>query len=108
MVGERGFEPPTPWSRTRCSTRLSHSPTFAARDALRGRGLARFLPLWCASISLAESGARRARQGRTGPIPRSQKSRPGAPKLLGFLFLLGKCAGENVLQWSPQFLDAIG
>jgi hypothetical protein len=26
MVGERGFEPPTPWSRTRCSTRLSHSP----------------------------------------------------------------------------------
>src|SRR5579859_1033967 len=28
MVGERGFEPPTPWSRTRCSTRLSHSPTL--------------------------------------------------------------------------------
>jgi hypothetical protein len=31
MVGERGFEPPTPWSRTRCSTRLSHSPTCAGR-----------------------------------------------------------------------------
>jgi hypothetical protein len=31
MVGERGFEPPTPWSRTRCSTRLSHSPTRTAR-----------------------------------------------------------------------------
>jgi hypothetical protein len=28
MVGERGFEPPTPWSRTRCSTRLSHSPNL--------------------------------------------------------------------------------
>ncbi len=28
LVGERGFEPPTPWSRTRCSTRLSHSPTL--------------------------------------------------------------------------------
>src|SRR5262249_13233090 len=26
LVGERGFEPPTPWARTRCSTRLSHSP----------------------------------------------------------------------------------
>ena len=26
LVGERGFEPPTPWSRTRCSTRLSHLP----------------------------------------------------------------------------------
>ena len=30
LVGERGFEPPTPWSRTRCSTRLSHSPTWVA------------------------------------------------------------------------------
>src|SRR5207244_9479815 len=29
LVGERGFEPPTPWSRTRCSTRLSHSPTVS-------------------------------------------------------------------------------
>jgi hypothetical protein len=35
LVGERGFEPPTPWSRTRCSTRLSHSPT-APRKAARG------------------------------------------------------------------------
>ncbi len=25
-VGETGFEPATPWSRTKCSTRLSHSP----------------------------------------------------------------------------------
>ncbi len=32
MVGERGFEPPTPWSRTRCSTRLSHSPTYERRS----------------------------------------------------------------------------
>src|SRR3954454_23641376 len=32
MVGERGFEPPTPWSRTRCSTRLSHSPTVLEGD----------------------------------------------------------------------------
>ena len=30
LVGERGFEPPTPWSRTRCSTRLSHSPTVSS------------------------------------------------------------------------------
>ena len=27
MVGARGFEPPTSWSRTRRSTRLSHAPT---------------------------------------------------------------------------------
>jgi hypothetical protein len=34
MVGERGFEPPTPWSRTRCSTRLSHSPTEVSPNIL--------------------------------------------------------------------------
>ena len=38
LVGERGFEPPTPWSRTRCSTRLSHSPTsLALKDLARRR-----------------------------------------------------------------------
>jgi hypothetical protein len=37
MVGERGFEPPTPWSRTRCSTRLSHSPTV---QKVRGEAVA--------------------------------------------------------------------
>src|SRR5207302_2862887 len=34
LVGERGFEPPTPWSRTRCSTRLSHSPTEVSVEIL--------------------------------------------------------------------------
>jgi hypothetical protein len=27
MVGARGFEPPTPWSRTKCATRLRYAPT---------------------------------------------------------------------------------
>jgi hypothetical protein len=45
LVGERGFEPPTPWSRTRCSTRLSHSPNLACGSVCRGRGLARYTPL---------------------------------------------------------------
>ena len=27
VVGARGFEPPTPWSRTRCATRLRYAPT---------------------------------------------------------------------------------
>ena len=26
MVGKTGFEPATPWSQTRCSTKLSHFP----------------------------------------------------------------------------------
>ena len=44
MVGERGFEPPTPWSRTRCSTRLSHSPNMGCGRVSLGRGLARLTP----------------------------------------------------------------
>src|SRR5947208_5345650 len=28
LVGASGFEPPTPRSRTECSTRLSHAPTY--------------------------------------------------------------------------------
>src|SRR5881296_2469157 len=35
LIGARGFEPPTPWSRTRCSTRLSHSPT-GSMDTITG------------------------------------------------------------------------
>ena len=26
LVGARGFEPPTPWSRTKCATRLRYAP----------------------------------------------------------------------------------
>ena len=42
LVGERGFEPPTPWSRTRCSTRLSHSPTEVSSQILLHSSLRRF------------------------------------------------------------------
>ncbi len=48
VVGARGFEPPTPRSRTECSTRLSHAPTgdevcyvstrLAAREAASAGG----------------------------------------------------------------------
>src|SRR6185437_3347371 len=57
MVGERGFEPPTPWSRTRCSTRLSHSPMFGWMPASRGFLVApgRFSKL---SLNISEKGFR--------------------------------------------------
>ena len=29
MVGKTGFEPATPWSQTKCSTKLSHFPSGA-------------------------------------------------------------------------------
>ena len=45
-VGARGFEPPTPRSRTECSTRLSHAPTgellsdlLATQDVTRSEKL---------------------------------------------------------------------
>ncbi len=55
MVGERGFEPPTPWSRTRCSTRLSHSPNIL-EVRITVRQLVRLLHEY-AQISVAESRA---------------------------------------------------
>ena len=48
MVGVRGFEPPTPSSRTMCATRLRYTPTWprkAARAAIYGR------PRRCASLA---------------------------------------------------------
>ena len=66
MVGERGFEPPTPWSRTRCSTRLSHSPTSFAECA-RGPGLVCCSPLDALGSSVTDSwspaGARGGARG---------------------------------------------
>ena len=68
VVGARGFEPPTPRSRTECSTRLSHAPTqnvivtplaiSARRDAARPcPGLAQASPPACRR----PGGARRPR-----------------------------------------------
>src|SRR5207247_8276290 len=38
VVGARGFEPPTPRSRTECSTRLSHAPTLERCERRTGGG----------------------------------------------------------------------
>ena len=57
MIGERGFEPPPPWSRTRCSTRLSHSPIGVAVDLPAGCPGDRVRGVWQALVSVAESGA---------------------------------------------------
>src|SRR5690349_3048251 len=38
VVGARGFEPPTPRSRTECSTRLSHAPTADSSYSKCGPG----------------------------------------------------------------------
>ena len=40
MVGKTGFEPATPWSQTKCSTKLSHFPI----NMVRSKG---FEPLTC-------------------------------------------------------------
>ena len=35
MVGKTGFEPATPWSQTKCSTKLSHVPIYGALEGIR-------------------------------------------------------------------------
>ena len=35
MVGKTGFEPATPWSQTKCSTKLSHFPIDGALEGIR-------------------------------------------------------------------------
>ena len=39
MVGKTGFEPATPWSQTKCSTKLSHFPLYGAPDRSRTHNL---------------------------------------------------------------------
>ena len=39
MVGKTGFEPATPWSQTKCSTKLSHFPISGAPDRSRTHNL---------------------------------------------------------------------
>ena len=59
MVGERGFEPPTPWSRTRCSTRLSHSPNDKAKNCSRSLGTINALQAECEISVRSSSGSNR-------------------------------------------------
>ena len=35
MVGKTGFEPATPWSQTKCSTKLSYFPKYGAPEGIR-------------------------------------------------------------------------
>ena len=35
LVGKTGFEPATPWSQTKCSTKLSHFPLYGALEGIR-------------------------------------------------------------------------
>ena len=37
MVGKTGFEPATPWSQTKCSTKLSYFPRFLNGAPKRSR-----------------------------------------------------------------------
>src|SRR5690242_5095449 len=68
MVGERGFEPPAPTSRTWCSTRLSYSPNSPGRAPLYrgvfGAATGRFCPVF--PPSARRDGAPFPDRGDTG------------------------------------------
>src|SRR5262249_20061409 len=74
LVGERGFEPPTPWSRTRCSTRLSHSPNAERnrRGLLGGYGRSLIIALNRGIADIARD--RRQRRHRERSIQQSARN----------------------------------
>ena len=65
MVGVRGFEPPTPASRTQCSTRLSHTPTVGTGRSAAPR-----------SEDAAYSDGRQSPQAPISPIFRGRENCP--------------------------------
>ena len=65
MVGVRGFEPPTPASRTQCSTRLSHTPTVGTGRSATPR-----------SEDAAYSDGRQTPQAPFSPIFRAPENCP--------------------------------
>src|SRR5688500_11446797 len=76
MVGETGFEPATPWSRTKCSTRLSHSPNCSClpccgdrreRSSRLTRGAAIYRTSLVASTDVSAAGRENASGGRGLP-----------------------------------------
>src|ERR1043165_246873 len=66
LVGERGFEPPTPCSRSRCSTRLSHSPTGIVDRVCFEREYAGCAWNAVTIIGIIASGRTRLNAGRPG------------------------------------------
>src|SRR5216684_5663197 len=80
MVGVAGFEPATPSSRTRCSTRLSHTPTSLAG------GLIALPLLGCKHCqkpiarSPSPEAQARAKAGSTEPTQKSVAGTPASPR----------------------------
>src|SRR5437870_13761699 len=81
MVGARGFEPPTPCSRSRCSTRLSHAPN--QESAISRRPVVPALRLEPGAGASAPPGP------RAGKIPEHQANEAKAvaqrPEVAAFL-----------------------
>src|SRR5205814_8354618 len=81
LVGARGFEPPTPRSRTECSTRLSHAPTEANSyltpdTTLGATALVARVERWLSSprVRRGRNGALRPRlHPERLPLPRSRR-----------------------------------
>ena len=71
MVGARGFEPPTPWSRTRCATRLRYAPNLlprATQDA-KGHALRCIVPEAAAEWMLVSGMQSMGREAHRTTVP---------------------------------------
>ncbi len=113
MVGETGFEPATPWTQTKCATKLRHSPNDAYRNILdmvrkerlelsRREALEPKSSVSTNSTTPAERGG-----GRRDSNPRQPESQSGAlptelrPPLM-MLFLLSKAAWQVYINFNTM------
>jgi hypothetical protein len=95
MVGVAGFEPATPASRTRCSTRLSHTPTWSAayRGAPKGS-------------QASKSGPQKRNDKRRCIRPTPALSPPPRRSLRGFAVPAGEWCNGNTAVFGTVVLGS--
>ena len=95
MVGTGGFEPPTPASRRRCSTRLSYVPSQSGRLYLSDPDLTSGGRQTCADAAAAEFGADGELQPSIGLSMSRPSSQLGCRQVVRHRFLVPTFPGSN-------------
>ena len=56
MVGMTGFEPATPWSQTRCTTKLCYIPKYEMIKFIEIRINSHMVIIWCQIFCFENTG----------------------------------------------------
>ena len=107
VVGARGFEPPTPRSRTECSTRLSHAPTarhFTLNTSLtRTSALRARATVWWLTENVGQHCGNGRAMGLKGSLRHTEVSLPPDSAL----FTAAKRVGTGTSRTAPEFNAAV-